>query len=134
MQYAVKDLDGVLLNAAVAKAMDDPRVSVVVALNGYIYASIADGLGGGQGSTERPFLPSTDWRDGGPIIEREQIMLISAGADEWDARIGEVLHALSGDPVPDGSGRSGSGWGETALIAAMRAFCASKFGETVELP
>lgn len=70
--------------------------------------------------TDRAFRPSTSWTDGGPIIEREKLELrpVYEGGDfsEWRA-------FASGDV--DGF------TGNTVLIAAMRAFVASKFSEVV---
>jgi hypothetical protein len=69
------------------------------------------------------FKPSSCWADGGPIIERERIALyppLCVGDwEEWSATVG---------------GKSDGAKGPTPLIAAMRAFVASRFGETVELP
>lgn len=62
--------------------------------------------------------PSTKWEHGGPIIERERIALgDSYMGSEWEATVGDVTE-----------------YGTTALIAAMRAYVASKFGPEVELP
>lgn len=62
--------------------------------------------------------PSSDWRDGGPIIEREKIELFHhSSARGWIAK--------------HGSNRSQDGEGKTPLIAAMRAYVASKFGDEV---
>jgi hypothetical protein len=66
--------------------------------------------------------PSTDWSQGGPIIEREKIRLDTTWNCEdgyWSARIDSV-----------------GGWwqGDTPLIAAMRCFVASKLGDDVEVP
>lgn len=63
------------------------------------------------------FKPSTDWMQGGPIIERERINLWNEGY-EWEAsRYGE--HIV---------------WGKTPLIAAMRCYVASKLGDDVTIP
>ena len=61
--------------------------------------------------------PSTNWEHGGPIIERERINLWNEGHD-WEA-------SLYGKHIV---------WGETALIAAMRCYVASKLGDEVEIP
>lgn len=63
------------------------------------------------------YSPSTDWRQGGPIIERERIELEHDGFAWW-ARItaDEDFH------------------GPTPLIAAMRCFVASKLGDEIEVP
>lgn len=60
---------------------------------------------------------STDWLHGGPIIERERIELWN-GAGVWYA----WLPGLNARPT-----------GPTTLIAAMRAYVASKLGDEVEL-
>ena len=68
---------------------------------------------------------STDWSQGGPIIEREGGTLWSTNADGWrykacydftNDKEGAVMH------------------GPTPLIAAMRCYVASKLGEEVEIP
>jgi hypothetical protein len=89
--------------------------------------------------TTGPFVfnPSEDWRLGGLIIERERIDWVSSGT-EWKA-------GFSADIDSSGYGSSLVQWiafeheqaGSTPLIAAMRAFVASKFGDEVpdvELP
>ena len=66
------------------------------------------------------FAPSKEWKQGGPIIEREVIDVISVGITNWRGRI------EGGSPV--------SRYGTTPLIAAMRCYVASKLGDTVEVP
>jgi len=67
--------------------------------------------------------PSTDWEQGGPIIEREGICLSCVDTMAmWDARI----------YVPDEEPWQGEG--DTPLIAAMRVYVASKLGDEVEIP
>lgn len=69
------------------------------------------------------YSPSTDWSQGGPIIERENIATSNhrqggmVAHQEWTAK-------MLGSPRIH--------FGPTPLIAAMRAYVASKFGETVE--
>ena len=60
---------------------------------------------------------STDWAQGGPIIEREQIAVYLNGEDGWTGE--------------DGWKRA---TGPTPLVAAMRAYVASKLGDEIELP
>ena len=60
---------------------------------------------------------STDWSQGGPIIERERIELEHDGFAWW-ARI-----TADEDYT-----------GPTPLIAAMRCYVASKLGDEIELP
>ena len=67
------------------------------------------------------YYPSTDWAQGGPIIEREGIDLQYQGGDndKWAA---------------DMFGAECSVYGDTPLIAAMRCYVASKLGDEVEIP
>ena len=70
------------------------------------------------------FCPSTDWAQGGPIIEREKIsVMFSFDLGVWVSAIGELW-------VPE----EGGVHGPTPLIAAMRCFVASKLGDEVEVP
>lgn len=65
---------------------------------------------------------SSDWWDGGPIIERERIMARPCGGGVWDAT------PCNADAIEVWR------WnmrGPTPLIAAMRAYVVSKFGEEV---
>lgn len=72
---------------------------------------------------ERWFQPTTDWAQGGPIIERERIQL----RVDYDEAIFSVrwIKDLGYGPRSDGP---------TSLIAAMRCFVVSKLGEEVEVP
>lgn len=72
--------------------------------------------------------PSTNWSQGGPIIERERIDIINNGS-EWAAGFD-----VEQWQVAMGVGLPRIAYGPTPLIAAMRAYVASKFGEEVELP
>jgi hypothetical protein len=63
------------------------------------------------------YAPSTDWSQGGPIIEREGITLTYQG-ERWAAQTADDLFA----------------YGTTPLIAAMRCYVASKLGDEVEVP
>jgi len=132
MKHKVSELEGALLDAAVAKAE-----------GGEVFEVRGDGEPPyPYFATRKPRCPhrrvaaySTDWNVGGPIIERERIAVyfddgwiagFDLGIDHWDYG-GET-----------GSGSSlelrHSAAGPTPLIAAMRAYVASKFGDEVELP
>ena len=78
------------------------------------------------------FSPSTDWAQGGTLIEREGIGFFCNRTTATGARF-----------TPD----AGADWrafalnkhgvhyfGPTPLIAAMRCFCASRLGDEVEVP
>jgi len=113
MKIKVSDLSDIALDWTVAKCTD----KVVDILH---ELSKGDGLrlilGKGCGT---PYSPSSDWSQGGPIIEREGIStqkLISG----WMASYEDIYNL----PI----------YGQTPLIAAMRCYVASKLGEEVEVP
>lgn len=104
MKLKTSELTGAALDWAVAKANDDK-------------------LEFGLTDDERY---STDWAQGGPIIEREKIDLKHLPYDRppyWGAlKSNTAAYARSGQIGP------------TALIAAMRCFVASKLGDKVDVP
>jgi hypothetical protein len=63
------------------------------------------------------YTPSTNWSQGGPIIERERLLLRPYGLS-WECSMG------------------GDNWfkGPTPLIAAMRCYVASKLGDDINIP
>ena len=67
--------------------------------------------------------PSTNWAQGGPIIEREcmDLLCLEGGDDGWQAD--RYLHTEKVEA-----------YGPTPLIAAMRCYVASKLGDEVEIP
>jgi hypothetical protein len=69
------------------------------------------------------YEPSTDWAQGGPIIERERITVDgNAIFNQWMA----VIYVPNEEP-----------WemrGPTPLIAAMRCYVASRLGDEIEIP
>lgn len=61
---------------------------------------------------------STDWAQGGPIIEREELSSLKCyNHNEWGCLNGEVFCE-----------------GPTPLIAAMRCYVASKLGDDIDIP
>ena len=71
------------------------------------------------------YNPSTDWAQGGPIIEREGMQLQMEDIGEWHATMW----------WDDGEGqREVVMQAATPLIAAMRCYVASKLGEEVDVP
>ena len=90
----VSELTGTALDWAVSKCE-----GLVWALHGHI-----------------PF--STDWSQGGPIIEREELSGLKCyGTNEWECHNGDIFCE-----------------GPTPLVAAMRCFVASRLGNEVEIP
>lgn len=60
---------------------------------------------------------STEWAQGGAIIEREGVALYLYGDSEWNAHVGNKESK-----------------GSTPLEAAMRCYVASQLGDEVEIP
>jgi len=112
----VAELEGAQLNAMVAAA------------EGVTIRVRPDGTYQGKGNRLVPWysLPhySSEWGRGGPIIERERITIDPIEDNQWAAHI--VSSSVKG------------GWlritGASPLIAAMRAFVASKLGDEMEVP
>ena len=77
------------------------------------------------------YSPSTNWAQGGPIIQREGIAIdvVRAGwtIDSW---VAALVHE---DREFDGVARAEE-YGPTPLIAAMRCYVASKLGDEVDIP
>jgi hypothetical protein len=66
------------------------------------------------------YAPSTNWAQGGPIIERENIAI-------WPDEEGGFFASAN-----EGAGRDYHG--STYLSAAMRCYVASKLGDEIDLP
>ena len=102
------ELTGAALDWAVAKC---EGVTVLPKMRGGCYVTLDRG--------ETVLLCySTNWSQGGPIIEREGIQIARVG-DAWEAWV-------DADDV--------FCKGTTPLIAAMRCYVASKLGDEVEIP
>jgi len=65
------------------------------------------------------YEPSTNWQQGGPLIEKYNIELQTSGDGLWLANIWHEVECTSAEG------------GETPLIAAMRCIVASKYGDEV---
>ena len=103
------ELTGALLDYWVARA---ERVEVTVGSyygEKIIYHAPFEG---------RVYDPSANWATGGPIIEREEISLLPG---PWSAQVFDETGLISWE-----------GRGPTPLVAAMRAYVASKFGDEVQ--
>jgi hypothetical protein len=81
------------------------------------------------------YKPSTDWSQGGPIIDREDIAMSSKPDGLWAA------YAPKGTRLVQHGGQAVEifNWyfkqeGYTPLIAAMRCYVASKMGDDIDIP
>lgn len=104
------ELTGAALDWAVAKA-EGYEITADCFLKGVVVHPSITG-----------FIPSTNWAQGGPIIERERIRLDCP----WNPGPYDASCKIDGKTA----------WvqGPTPLIAAMRCYVASKLGEEVDLP
>lgn len=139
MKYRVSELEGALLDAAVAQidpacegitlarcddgnfvGRDEEGEVCLVFTTGRVVKDI-----GLQARNRFAILykPSSDWVTGGPIIERE-LMRSSHFVGQLSPE--QPWHYWMPDNV--------TGHGPTPLIAAMRAFVAARLGPEVELP
>lgn len=140
-KYKVSELEGTLLDAAVAKAEGLP---IHPGRDRFFLADSVDTVYADQ------IAPSRLWEDGGPIIERERISIDfkptprtydqPCHAGPWLAHMFSAgcVRLLEGCYMSDATLGEPDGVhiirsGATPLIAAMRAYVASKFGEEVEL-
>lgn len=112
----VEDLTGAQLDYWVAKAEDE--YPVWINAEGKCEFEIDAGHTG-------EFAPSTDWEQGGRIIERERITVLSESVGLWRAGFSPEASGMGIAFIEE------SGDGPTPLIAAMRAYVASKLGAEV---
>jgi hypothetical protein len=111
MKVKTSELQGAALDWAVAKC------------EGLMQGQIAI-----DGVTRGFYKPSTDWAQGGPIIEREKLGVWWAThyVDDDGVEYGNHWYAETDESIV--------GDGPTPLIAAMRCYVASKLGDEVEVP
>jgi Protein of unknown function (DUF2591) len=134
MKYKTNKLTGALLDAAVAKARgmtwrivtDEDATGELLPPGGVCVTWHRPEIW----QNGRRWSPSTDWGHGGPILHRERIAVAPFG-EQWGAIRWE--NPGRGPRYIDLYDDTLDGAGETPLIAAMRAYVASKFGEEVEL-
>lgn len=105
MKIKTQDLTGAALDWAIVRANFEINFETVWSQGGCEY--------------------STDWAQGGPIIEREGINLDNYEKNpRWSAWT----------PAPDRESGESQAYGPTPLIAAMRCFVQSRLGDEVDVP
>lgn len=123
----VADMDSRALDFWVAKAlgMTHPKAMREMA-PGFVMVPYEDCDRHGSITRFRAFRPSSDWADGGPIIERQRIE-VSPAERYSHTKTGWTASLLVGEQDKKAIYMVG----DTPLVAAMRAFVASKFDEEV---
>jgi hypothetical protein len=106
------ELTGAALDWAVAKCEPDDTLAI------YFDESTGEPLCHDDWPNNQEYKPSTDWAQGGPIIEREKIAI------DWDG----AAWCASDNVNPIAC------YGPTLLTAAMRCYVASKLGDEVDVP
>ena len=109
MTMKTAELTGAALDWAVAKC-EGKGDDVEICAGNLLYGRVTSGF--------VYFRPSTDWSQGGPIIDREKIDLYYQHDLQWIAAPQKGVEYM----------------GTTPLIAAMRCYVASKLGDHIELP
>lgn len=119
MKIKTNELTGAALNWAVA-LMEFPNPDY----------EDSDRLVYVQGDDDFHFSPSTNWAQGGPIIERERIGIDGMGIDNATPGEVEAFKWVGGehDSFPL------TATGPTPLIASMRCYVASQLGDEVDVP
>lgn len=158
MKHKTSELIGAALDVAVARATPSFQYKLmehvdypdeehwVMCDDGVIRHHVEDQSWTGRSRRydKEDWAPSTNWSQGGPIIERERITLLDPGFNckntyaqrqqftDWEAFIGHQIdygeiYLRDGEtPVFIN--------GPTPLIAAMRCYVQSKLGDTVDIP
>lgn len=123
----VQELIGPVLDWAVAKCEYDELAAATIQFpaNSKYYPKIT---------------PSTDWSQGGPIIEREGILLRAIRKEghslnnQWlamydNGNTGTFVHWVNKSVIA-----SVYSSGPTPLVAAMRCYCCATLGDEVDIP
>lgn len=119
VEVKTQDLSGAALDWAVAKSIGAYRGEYVVCEGGEPWPAWILPEWFPVKATTGAFSPSTDWAQGGPLIDKFEVEILRAGSAIHAKRYGMTNSA---------------GDGETTLIAACRAIAASHFGDTVSVP
>lgn len=118
MKVKTADLEGAALDWAVAGLVHSEKWR-------------HDKYEGGLWASMHGYNPSTEWNQGGPLIEKYSIEL--GPGDAYQSHGGGIWNATI-----FGAGNDDSviiwGYGETILLAAMRAIVAAELGQEVDIP
>ena len=118
------ELTDAALDWAVAKAEEEHDVLFCQRQYGRLLVRVA-----GDHETrdiEWSYTPSTNWSQGGPIIERIKGFLFKHWLESnREGQCQAEIHNYDGDWIA---------FGQTPLIAAMRCYVASKLGDDINIP
>lgn len=124
VEVEADELEGAALDWAMAKAADyEPSIYRADGLDG----SVSYDVGLPTMSVKKPYTrwsPSTDWSQGGPLIEEYKVDLTFEWSGRWYG------YVCTDDGLPGGA----DAFGKTPLIAACRAIAGTKLGGLVKVP
>lgn len=125
IEVRTADLIGPALDWAVGMAVDGTCIDCTGSVPRWKFPTLEASVWGGDvelGDIER-YSPSTDWSQGGPLIEKYRIRITPEYEGQWYAD----LYRDDEEPLA-------SAEGSTALIAVCRSVVAVEFGEVVQAP
>ena len=127
IEMKTAELHGSALDWAVAKATQAEELKVT----GSGRISCVYEIAPMEGCWTNDYQPSTEWSEGGPLIEKYHIQTSYNGrgfkTDSGEYWCAYVCNAAGVEQRPSGSGG-------TPLVAACRAIVATKFPNTVSVP
>ena len=127
MKIKTSELTGAALDWAVAKceghpkAIDSSGLDGPLVMCGFVQVHLYSER---KGQEWVAYLPTSNWAQGGPIIEREEI----------DTYCHESPKSGCGWWVAEITGTQAKGKGSTPLIAAMRCLVCAKLGDEIDIP
>ena len=119
-----RELEGATLDWAVAK-VSGARLSIIDMPSGQPHIGLQGRTSDGWPDA---YSPSSDWSQGGPLIEQHSIELMTNIGEQHGDH--ERWYAV----VPTSASGSRGAMGPTPLVAAMRALVFAKLGEKIDLP
>lgn len=126
MKIKVSELSGAALDWAVAKA---EGYYLFLEVDGKWRCEIGDKGAHDVGALGKyGYSPSTNWNQGGPLIDRARMSFVSQGTGPEDEDGNQPILAIPAVLLYK------IGSGKTHLIAACRAIVATKFGDEIEIP
>ena len=122
MKVETIELSGIALDWAVAMSEGKDADCEIHAKNIW-YGRVTSGF--------VQYRPSTDWAVAGPIIDTLSSYLMQT--DE-EAEPNKRYYCTTPSTAEDWHNHPCQEWGPTFLIAAMRAYVASKLGDVIDIP
>lgn len=130
----IADAPNIAINWLVAKAEGHPvEIRATVSTAGKHLRLLFNQRWVGGHERWDEWRPTTDPAQAWPIIDRHPEMQLYPWGGEPDERAGELQCACLPAPIVGGA-RYRTWFGKTKIIAAMRCYCASKYGDEVEVP